>query len=304
MKLKKTIHTFQFIVPMFLLYTLFVFLRFPSLSKQVIYEVCDLWLTKVLVSLVPFYLLSNLLIQYPFFSKLLYPTLNKVMHFENQKACSLFFLSLLTGNPTSSFLIAKSVSNQEITVNEGNRLLRCCVFFNPLFILTVMGKTYGVLLLGIEFFISLLFYVFHRSKENYPSETISFKQPLLDIIDQCPIVMLNILSIMIFVSLLKIPFLVFLKMLSLDSVYHFRFLLDCMEITTGLHSIQNYVVSPTIKILLSSFLLSFGGIAILLQIMNGIKKTSLSKTSFIIFRILHGFLCIILLYFVLLIFEN
>lgn len=278
----------KFIVFTFLIYAAIIFLVYPNITKDLIYEILNLWLTKVLVALLPFYILSNLLLQYPIISNFLYPILNKIMRFENKKACSLFLISFITGNPTSSILVINSVTNKEISTQEGNRLLRCTVLSSPLFTIS-MTVPYGWYVLLSAGITSIIFYILgYKKTENTNSEKLPVNISIFDLADQTPTIMLEILSSMVIIGLLKLPIEQLLTTLNINDLLFVKYSLDLVELTTGLNNIQLYQVSPLIKVILSSFLLSFGGITIIIQIMNQIKKTNLSKTSLVVSRILHG----------------
>lgn len=292
----------KFFIFSFLIYTLFVFLWYPNLSKELIYDILELWLTKVLVSLLPFYLLSNLLLQYPFISKLLYPVLKKIFHFENQKSCSLFLISFITGNPTSSILVINSVKKEEISISEGNRLLRCTVLSSPLFTIT-MTAPYGWYVYLSEIIVSCLFMIFSYSKKGESKDfTKKSKFSIFDLAEQTPSIMLEILASMLVIGLLKLPIVQLLSSFNLGNNIMVQYPLDLIELTTGLNNISKYNIEPLLKVFLSCFLLSFGGVTIIIQVLSQIKKTSLSKTSLIISRILHGFCTMAVLWLLLLIF--
>ncbi len=288
---------------LFLFYAVIIFLVYPHLTKEHIFDILELWLTKVLVSLLPFYILSNLLLQFPYISNILYPLLKRFMRFENKKACSLFLISFITGNPTSSILVINSVTNNEISINEGNRLLRCTVLSSPLFTLT-MTYPYGWYVYISQMIVSFIIYIIGYKPFDKNLETFQPKQlSIFDLADNTPIIMLEILSSMLIIGLLKIPLEQLLIYLDLNNSILIKYPLALIELTTGLSDISQYPLIPIVKVLLSTFLLSFGGITIIIQIMNQIKKTSLSKTSLVVSRILHGICSVIVLWILLLIFE-
>lgn len=63
------------------------------------------------------------------------------------------------------------------------------------------------------------------------------------------------------------------------------------EITNGINIISGiHIKNISINIVLTAFLLGFGGISILLQVLSIISKTDLSAKPYIIGKILHGFI--------------
>ena len=108
--------------------------------------------------------------------------------------------------------------------------------------------------------------------------------------------MLSILSSMIFIGLINICLDKMFDLTGINNNYIIKYFLDLSELTTGLDNITKYNINRNIIYLLSTFLLSFGGFAIIIQLLNEVKKTSLSKTSLITYRILHGIIsCLILI---------
>lgn len=291
-----------FLISLFLCLSIIIYMLYPTLTKESLRECLNLWLNKVLLALIPSYLISNLLINYPIISKLLYPLLNKIMHFENQKACSLFLLTIITGNPTSSFLIIDSI-NKGISEDEGIRLLKIAVINSPIFTIMILPNNIGYLTYFIQVLVSIILYSFNKKKRiNHKLEINNKNSNLFDIIDNAPSIMLSILSTMLFVNVIRLPIEIILNNLKIKNIF-ILIILDFLELTTGINNILKYNINMTLKVLLSSFLLSFGGIAIIIQIMNKIKKTSLPKTSLIMSRILHAFLTMSILFIIMMIFH-
>lgn len=77
--------------------------------KNYFIDTVELWLYKVVVSIVPMYVFSSILITIPFISKIFFNIFKPLKLFENQKALSLFTISFLTGNPTSTILVKRLI---------------------------------------------------------------------------------------------------------------------------------------------------------------------------------------------------
>ena len=73
------------------------------------------------------------------------------------------------------------------------------------------------------------------------------------------------------------------------------FLTGVIELTNGLQATSNFYAStPTLCILLCSFLLGFGGLSILLQIYSIISKSKISIKSYFYGKVLQGVISVIL----------
>ena len=67
-----------------------------------------------------------------------------------------------------------------------------------------------------------------------------------------------------------------------------------IEVTNGVNlSSSIYTSLPTLSILLTSFLLGFGGISVLLQVYSIISKENISVKPYILGKLLQGFLSIL-----------
>lgn len=283
----------KIIIPFLLLILLTVLLIYPSFNRAMMETSLHLWVVVIIPSFIPMYMIASLLNNYPFISKLLYPLLKKPMHFENQKACSLFLLSIICGEPSSTYLINQAISDKAISLKEGNRLMRFSTFLSPLFIINICSLTsfttpYLPYIIILSQILSSCLIAFFSIKTSYvitnqPKE----KQKIDNIIEDAPYLLLNILMIIILTNMLKMPIQLLLKNLQIKSLY-LTFLIDSFEITTGLSSIIHYEINELTKIFLMNFLLSFTGLCIIFQVRFQIKKTKLNFTNFLSFRIIHG----------------
>ncbi|MBR3003410.1 MAG: sporulation integral membrane protein YlbJ [Clostridia bacterium] len=70
-----------------------------------------------------------------------------------------------------------------------------------------------------------------------------------------------------------------------------------LEITNGINGIASvHIKEISINIILTSFLLGFGGISVMLQVLSIISKTDLSPKPYIIGKLLHGIIAAIYTY--------
>ena len=206
---------------------------------------------------------------YPLISKLIYKPLSKIYHFENEKACSIFLISIIVGNPCSVKLIANAVSNQEITINEANRLLKFTSFISTIFLFFIFDAYTALFFLILEIITSILIAFFNLQKEN----KIKFKYPNIidtyyNIISSLPSLLLNILSSMIICSIFSV---------NLNNEYLNMFI----EITNGILILKSK--SSFLNSLLLITLISSNGISIILQSLFIIKEKRLSLTNFIVY---------------------
>ena len=125
-------------------------------------------------SIIPFMLLSNILINYDFVNELS-DILSGIMKrvFKVNKNCSFaLIMSILSGTPSNSKYIKDLYDNKLITEKDVKKCLSFCHFTNPIFILGTIGYTFlgnkklGLIIL-ISHFTSSLIIGFFNKKENF-----------------------------------------------------------------------------------------------------------------------------------------
>ena len=298
-----------------LIFYLVFFITFPNAAKETTYDACNLFFKLILPSFIPMYLISNILLNYGSFFKVI-KRLIPFMHFENEEACGIFILGFLCGNPTTAALIKKSTMEKSISVMEGSNLLLFSGMLSPLFII-MSGKMIGLKMFEIiSVIISCIASTFilgsiilHKNKSINNKLTTKKNNDFWLILDEAPKILLNILLVIIVTMLLKSPFTLLKNM-----PIFFKFFIDLLEVTTGINSLISYNVNPFLKLLIFTFFISLSGIAILIESIVVIKKKEqtideknsivcskiLSINKFIVFRLflalLATFICGIINY--------
>lgn len=269
---------------------LIFFLLNSSLWKNTFIETCELWLYKVIVGIIPMYIISCIIITLPFFSNLL---IRIFKNFTNQKALSIFLISLLCGNPTTAILVKKAYYNKDITLEEANHILKSSSHISFLFIILLFENKISIIIIFSQ--IISTFILYFSSLKPFTNKTINvnynFLETINTIIEELPLILLKILSSMIIVSFIKTPF-------NLLNNGILNILLSYLEVTTGINYFINLDANPIILLILSSSILSLNGFAIILQVFNVIKKTRLSFKAYVHGRFLHmiisTFTCLVL----------
>jgi hypothetical protein len=272
----------------------------PDDTRNIVVETLMLWFLLVLPSIAPMYLISHLLITTPLFTRLLYPMLKPIMHFENETSCAIYVVSILSGNPTATSLIVSSLGSGMISLNEANRLMKFCSFISPLFIINFSNRLHS----GFAgFFIfsqilgSIVIAYFLKNDQDHGirnGNTINLEM-ISSILSSCPNVMLNIATTMVLVNLLKQPFTKLLEQFAYSGIA-LQYLLCLLEIGTGLSDILKADLPLMTGMILFSILFSFSGGAIHLQVITLISKKGISYINFLIYRIIHVFIALFFLF--------
>lgn len=278
---------FQFLIAIYCLFLLlFVLTHSLEVSTNLIFTL-DLWLHKVVPSIVPMVIVSGLVVVHPVCSKILYPLINPFIPFENEKALSLFIVSFFTGAPTSTILVAKAIQRKEISHHQGTLIYATCSYISPLFILSMVRVSFVPLIFASQVLVSVFLY--QRQSKKLDRANLSFyhlpyqgyTHTLFEMIDTLPQILLKILATMCIITIIKLP----LEKIPLSIL---PYALDVLEISLGLHHVSECVKWDILQLGMTSMLLSLNGFAIWLQAFHTLKKERLSFAPFAKTRIIHA----------------
>lgn len=277
--------TFYIFISFYFIILLFYFLY----NKEVFFEsfriTIILWFEKLVPSISISYILSIFLVNFPLISYIIFPILKTIYNFENQKSCSLFLISIIVGNPTSTKLINNAVNNNEISINEGNKLLTYSCFISTPFLYSIFEFNIFILILILELITSLII-----TRINYTKNDLSFTKKFsipthsilstyFDIVNTLPTLLLSILASMVICNLIS---------LLITNSY----IKSLFEITSGLNTLINFKQSFFTFSIITILIISHG-LAIILQVYWILKKSSLSFSDFIKYRVIAVFISLI-----------
>lgn len=273
---------FKTIAALFFLFLLLFIFIYQEKVKDSLFAVFDLWLTKVVVSILPMYIVSGLIIGFPILSTFLFKLIERFHLFENKKAFSLFLISMISGNPTSTILIINSYNNKEISLSQMKLLYSCCSFISPLFLFRIISHQFAWIILLSQIIATILIYVFKakKSQENLHFgenlyKTVPIEDTIFKLIDTSPNVLLKILSSMVLISFIKLP------LFSFTTHPVLRYFLDLLEISTGLFDINAMPIHNMIKFLMLNSIVSLNGTSIQLQVFYVLKKEKLATIPYL-----------------------
>ena len=256
-----------------------------------------LWLYKVIPSIFTFYVIINILIYLNILDKILiiFKPLRFIFRFESNIAFNLFIISIFTGNPSAASLIYHNYQNNTISKSDYEKLILSSGFVTPLFIISLFNndlkKSFIILLSHIlSYFFTCIVITINNKNINICKNNKSYtnKQNITSIFYNAVTISLTIASIMVFVNLI-ITSLIELKVA--------KNLLLFFELSCGITMIlENNFTLLTLPII--SFLLSFNGLCLHLQVFSQITDVSYGK--FFFFRLLQGLLSATISYFILL----
>lgn len=295
----------KFLTVLFLL----LILIFPSSSYLGAKKGLLLWFNTILPTLLPFIIISNLIIRLQItkaLSKFLYP----LCHFlfgVSKDGCYPILMGFLSGIPVGAKSIADLVGNGTLRHEEGQFLLGFCNNASPMFIMSYIAisqlkqanlRIVLLLILYISGVLTSLFYfkvLSFRSKSrtllsaneytDYVSDNnVKFDFSQLDsaIMDGFEV----ITKVGGYIILFSIPAQIIVNLGSTES-YVKLFLIGLLEITTGINQISSSNLDFNIKIALITMITAFGGLSGLAQTKSVICNTRLSIYTYFKVKLLH-----------------
>lgn len=274
---------------LFILFYLSFLIFITILHKEEIFEITintlSLWLYKIFPPIFIFYIISSLLISSKAINIIfiIFKPLRNILKFETDNAFKLFLLSILIGNPSSSTFVISNLQNNNITKNDAIILNKTASFITPLFIFSLLDLKIALLIYLSHLASNIFICIFLTRKNNILN---NLKEPKImnffDYLNNIPKILFSIATMMVICNILIYS----LTLLNINKNYLFF-----IELSTGAYQIIN--MTTKLKYYLLIFLLSFNGICIHLQVYS-IIKDSLSYLSFLKYRLIQGFLSVIL----------
>ena len=270
-----------------------------------------LWFQTILPTLLPFIILSNLLVNtgsIHYITKIISPFVCKLFHISEASSHAVL-MGFLTGYPMGAKAINDLIKCDYITVKEGSYLLSFCNNASPMFVISFIvsqnfsNSTYTLGTLGILLFSPVLCsFIFRRfynltttnQKTTYVhSPIISFDFKILDS------------SIMnAFETITKIGGYIIIFSILCEYVENssLTYLTPILELSTGIPTIMNYNCSFPLAYILVLSLTSFGGLCAIAQTGGMIKESQIPLIPYIIQKLITAmvtsFLAYMYIYFI------
>lgn len=306
------------------LYLIFLLLRYPSLSLEYAAVGLELWLKKMVPTLLPFMILSGIMIRMDLtenFVRLLHPILHRI-YGTSRNGSYTIIMGFLCGFPMGARIVGELYTAGKLSRDESTHLLYFCNNIGPIYFLSYVVSVlaidkpilplilmygipliYGVILCRLSM-MSSRFQLFQRPcrDADNSNERLSFKEnlgntsapmPLLAAIDAS--VLSGLLGIaklggyMVFFNLLNILFVPFhhvsTTMLSLYQCI--------LEITSGIDHAGQSLFYPIL------ILLPFGGFSCIAQTYSMIHHTDLPIRPYIFHKTIQTAItavCYLLIY--------
>lgn len=267
-------------------------------------------------SLFPFFILSSLLINYgfiEFMGNLFKLPMNKIFKI-NSKCAFIFFMSIISGNPSNAKYTRELLQNKDINKYEATKILCFSSFVNPLFILGAVGtflnnKEVPILIITIHYLSNIITGILIRN--YHPSEKeksdlkniinsvnekrINHKESFGTILTNSLIDSINTLLLILGVITVCLVLTTIIdNNININSTFQ-SILNGFVEMTQGLKYISLENIPLKLKSILTVMILSFGGLSVHMQIMSILSDTEIKYLPFLSSRILSSLISGILM---------
>lgn len=304
---------------------LLIFVGFEILtsSDQILNSVkfsLSIWYNNIFPSLFPFFVLSELLINYGFIElvgELLKPLMIKIFKTDS-KTAFIFVMSLISGFPSNAKYTRELYQNGLIDKGQATKILTFTHFSNPLFILGTLSlvflnnKEAGLLILVTHYLtnivIGIVFRNYYPTKEN--NSNVSIKKAINNmhlrrlknnrnfgaIITSS---LLNTINTLLLILGVVTMFLVLTTIIDNNiniNNYNQSILNGFVEMTQGLKYISILDIPLKFKATLSTMILSFGGLSVHMQIIGILSDTDIEYLPFLTARLLHAAIASIMIF--------
>lgn len=249
--------------------------------------------TTLFPSIFPFFLISDLLIEYNFvytLNKFFHKLTKKLFHSSNTSSF-IIIMSMLSGFPSGSKYIKSLYDKDLLSLDEANYLITFTHFANPLFVLTVtktiIDKKTSIYILISMYLSNLIIGMFIRPKnitndrnlqiKNNPIFTNALTSSIKNSFDLLIIILGNTCFFFLVTRLIN-------YYLPLNNFYQ-TIINGFFDITKGINSIITLNTNTNFKSILILSFICFGGLNIHLQVKSIIADTKIKYSNFLLGRI-------------------
>ncbi len=286
----------KFIMFTLIIISILVLINSNIVINSIIYST-KIFNNKIFPSLFPFFILSELLINYGFieFSSILFKPLMKL--FKINSNCSfIFVMSMISGFPSSAKYTKDLYDKKYINSLEATKVLTFTHFSNPLFILgfisLILNKKIGLYILIIHYLTNIIIGLIFRKiiktdintnnkiNNNYQSFSNVLSNSIINGFKTLFLILGTMIVFLTITNLIN-------KYIGLNPLLKGIFN-GMLEMTGGINTISNLNISLKIKSTLIGMILSFGGISVHMQIKSIISNTDIKYYPYLVARILHS----------------
>ena len=297
-----------------ILLLIFMLIIFPSIAINSFFNGILIWATKVLPSLLPFFILTKLLSFTTFIN-----TIGKKMSPITQRLYGvggvsgyIYTMSIVSGYPVGAKLTADMYSNNIITKGQAFTITSFTSTSGPLFVLGSVAiglynnAKLGYILLISHYISAILNGFLYRNKSNKAISTLDVKTTPNPLYESMTSSIISITTVGGFIALfymilkLLLSFNAFtfitypLSKIGINSNITNSVIAGLFEVTSGCIMLSNCRLDFNYISPILSFLISFGGLSIHAQALCFLKKFDMPYYKFLLQKLTHAILSTII----------
>lgn len=304
------------IIILLILFVCIIFILNPELYSKSCLNAISVWTLKVLPVLFPFFVFTRIIVNLSEFKT------NKMDKFFNniyrlpKFGFKIFLLSVISGYPMGAKLICTLNEQGIIQKKEAEKMMSFCSVSGPMFIIGTVGVNIflsykaGLIILIANIIAALINGLIYR-KDKYVEKEVSYSgkkndnilsssvyDATLSILMVCAYIVISFLIIDVLINLHVIDNLsnaictIFNCPQNFDTIK--SSIIGIFEITRGIIELNNVNISLTLKTIIASGLIGFGGISILLQSLSFLNQLKISTKTIVKQKITQALLCLII----------
>jgi len=310
------------IIPfIFLMFTICLII-FSKSNIQAVKNSLSIWINNVIPSLFPFFIATELL-SHTNIPRIIGNMFNKIMRpLFNVPGIGAYalFMGIISGYPVGAKIVTNFRNENLCTKEEAERLITFTNNSGPLFILGTVGITLfydssiGLLLLFTHILscisVGIIFRFWKKNiKEKRNTDTLStnvtfnslgevLSKSILSAINSVILIggfiilfgiIFSIFQKTYMLNFIKLPIIPIFNLLNIDTSFIIPILTGILELTNGVSAVSAIVSKNlSINIIACAFLLGFGGISIMLQVLSITSKSNISIKPYILGKLLQG----------------
>ena len=289
---EKIFNIFIIIISLFILIELLI--RKKIIYTAIIYAL-NMWVKNLIPTLFPFFIISDILINYNITSYIpkIIRNICKFLFNINDNMLTILFLSMISGFPSNARNTRTLYDKNIISLEEANHILLFSHFANPIFILSIVGSIFlqnekvGIILLITHYLSNFMLGIIFRNmikcnnknnnniviNKNFGSIFITSIKKAIDTI----LLICGILVIFLMLSAIIINICNF-------NSYNTMIIKGLFEITIGIEALGYLSIKLIYKAVIASMILAFGGISVHMQVISQITDTRINYMYFFIGR--------------------
>ena len=255
----------------------------------------NMWVESILPALFPFFIISDILINYnitsyiPKFIKNFCKGIFKI----SDNMLTILFLSMVSGFPSNARNTRILYDKGLLSVDEANHILLFSHFANPIFILVTIATFFfhnqrlGIILLISHYSGNFILGLCFRNKFKHNNisnevivQNINFGEVFISSIKKAIDTILIICGIVVVFSMNST---IVVDTFNFNS-YNEMIIKGLFEITIGMQALSSLGIKLIYKAVIASCILSFGGISVHVQVLSQIVDTKIKYIYFLVGR--------------------